>query len=115
VNLGNPARGLAFIRHIETVETYGNSPIVITPKTRDKIAAQQFTVVAAGDFEYCEDREDCERCSCRWNIYQHEYLHEHEVREGDWVLVRNRAWQSTPDPSVFVIKVDDILGVFREQ
>jgi len=100
-----PARGRAFIRHIETEETYPGSPIIITPKSQDQITRCQFEVVRVGDYFKCRD-EDCER--------PHTKLHEHRhnLCEGDWVLCKNRTWAETPDPDVFVIWTDDILGKF---
>lgn len=115
IDLGTPARGLAFIRHIQTSENYANSPIVITPKTRYAIAKCQFIVVAVGGCEICED-EDCERYHYAISTFSENgpSMHPHSVEVGDWVLVRNRAWMASPDPGVFVCRVDDVLGKFVE-
>jgi hypothetical protein len=113
-DLGIPTRGKAFIRHIETDERYNGSAIVITPKTRDAIAKCQFTVVAVGKFERCEDVEECERSRHLRERAKGLAWHIHDVYEGDWVLVRNRAWDVTPDPGVFVVRTDDVLGKFVE-
>lgn len=103
-----PARGLAYIKRISTAETYANSPILITAKTRDAIAACQFEVVSVGDYEWCKELDDCPRPHYKGG------WHKHRLMEKDWVLCRNRSWGSTPDPDVFVVRVVDILGVFRE-
>ncbi len=110
MNLGNPARGLAYITHIETHDTYANSPIIITPKTRDKLVSQQFTVLKVGDWGRCED-EECERTHANDEVTN---LHPHHVEAGDWVLVRNRSWSETTDPNVYVVGVDHILAKFVE-
>ena len=109
IDIGHPARGLAYIRHVETEERYGNSPIVILPTTRDKIAKQQFIVVGLGKYEICEDVDECKRVHNKWG------QHVHRLMCGDWVLVKNRSWMQTPDPSVFVVRQDAILGKFVER
>jgi co-chaperonin GroES (HSP10) len=108
IDLGQPTRGNAYIRHITTLETYANSPILIPVQARDKLAAQQFVVVAVGNYERCED-EECER--------QHtvEGEHAHQIEAGDWVLVRNRSWMLTPCPDTYVCRWDAILGKFVER
>jgi hypothetical protein len=108
IDLGHPARGLAYIRHITTVENYANSPIVIPVQARNKLSKQQFIVVNVGKYERCED-EDCRRLHNKWN------QHVHRLMMGDWVLVRNRSWSLTPDPDVYVVRQDAILGKFEER
>lgn len=108
IDLGYPASGLAFIRHVETVERYANSPIIVTPKTRDHLTRCQFIVTAVGDYEYCADVEDCGR------HHDKRGRHPHRLVEGDWVLVRNRSWSLTPDPDIYVIRQGYILGKFKE-
>jgi hypothetical protein len=104
-----PARGLCYIKHIQTAETYANSPIYITDKSRDAIAKQQFEIVALGKYEICEEPEECKRHHNKWN------QHVHRLMCGDWVLVKNRAWLATPDPDVFVVRQDAILGKLVER
>jgi co-chaperonin GroES (HSP10) len=103
-----PARGLVFIRHIETEDTYRGGSIIVPDQVKDKIARQQFTVVSVGDYERCEDPDECDR------PHHKGWMHKHRLMTGDWVLARNRSWMQTPDDSVFVIRQSDILGVFRE-
>ena len=103
-----PARGLAFIKHIQTDERYAGGHIVIPPQARDKVAKQQFIVAAVGKYENCDD-EDCRRLHNKYN------QHVHALTIGDWVLVRNRSWMQTPDPEVYVVRQDAILGKFVER
>lgn len=103
-----PARGLAFIKHVETEETYRGGTILIPDQARDKVAKQQFTVVAVGDYERCEDLEECKR------PHHKGVFHRHHLMQGDWVICRNRSWLASPDPDVYIIRQVDILGVFRE-
>lgn len=102
-----PARGRAFVKHITTQETYQGGSILIPDQARDKVARQQMIVVSVGDYEWCDD-EDCNRPHYKGG------WHKHRLMEGDWVLCRNRMWDCTPDPDVFVIWVVDILGIFTE-
>jgi hypothetical protein len=104
-----PARGLCYIKHIVTEDRYPGSPIYITDKSRDKVASQQFEIVALGKYEICEEPEECVRHHNKWN------QHVHRLMCGDWVLVRNRAWLATPDPDVFVVRQDAVLGKFVER
>jgi co-chaperonin GroES (HSP10) len=103
-----PARGLAFIRHIEVEDTYRGGSIIVPDQVKDKITKQQFIVVAVGDYERCEDPEECPR------PHHKGWMHKHHLMQGDWVLARNRSWMQTPDDEVFVIRQGDILGTFRE-
>ena len=104
-----PARGLAFVKHIETQETYAGSPIIIPEQTRDKVAKQQMIVVGLGNYERCEDLEECNRPHTKSGE------HQHRLKVGDWVLARNRSWGQTPDPEIYVIRQSDILGKFEEK
>lgn len=103
-----PAPGRVFIRHIETEERYGKSPIVIPAPIRDKVAKLQFEVVSCGGYEYCKNLEDCERPHTKRGE------HKHGLVEGDWVLMRGRSWMLTPDPAIFVAWQHDVLGKFHD-
>ena len=103
-----PARGLVFIRKIETEETYAGSPIVIPDPARDKVAQCQFLVVSVGDYEWCDDPEDCPR------IHHRGVMHKHRLCVGDWVLLRKRSWMASPDPDLYIARQVDVLGVFQE-
>lgn len=103
-----PPRGKAYIRHIETAEQYTGSSILIPAQARDKVARDQFVIVSVGDYERCPDPDECDR------PHHKERYHRHRLMIGDWVLVRHNAWMATPDPSVYVVRTDDILGVFEE-
>lgn len=100
-----PTRGLAFIRRIETEETYPSSNIIVTPKSRDQVTKCQFEVVRLGNYARCED-EDCTRPHTKAQE------HKHNLQIGDWVLCKNRSWMLTDDPHIYVIRTDDILGKF---
>ena len=104
-----PARGRAFIRHVTTAETYAGSPIIVPAQARDKVAKCQFVVVSVGDYEVCEDPDECPRPHYKGRF------HMHRLQIGDWVLVKHRMEIITPDPDVFVVNQSDILGVFEER
>jgi hypothetical protein len=103
-----PARGLALIRRIRTEDRYPGSRILLTDQSRDKVSACQFDIVAVGDYERCED-EDCLRSHNKKNE------HVHRLKVGDWVLCRNRSWELTPEPDLYVCKQDSILGKFEQR
>jgi hypothetical protein len=113
IDLGVPAHGLCYIKHVDTVETYANSPVIIPVQARDRVAKCQFEVVAVGPDEICEDPEECERPHL---VHFESDLHSHRggLAVGDWVLCRNRMWESTPDPAIFVVRQGDIIGRFVE-
>jgi hypothetical protein len=115
MKLGTPSRGLAFITRILTEDRYAGSSIILTDKSRDQIASQQFQVMAVGEFEICEE-EDCERFhNWAWGrVAGVPPLHPHDVKIGDWILAKNRSWLETPNPDIYCIRVEDILGKFLE-
>lgn len=101
-----PTHGLAFIRRITTEETYRGGRIVVPDASRDKLAALQFTIVALGPWERCDDA-DCDRPHT-------DGRHGTSLAVGDWVVVRKRAWLASPDPDLYIVRTGDILGVFEE-
>jgi hypothetical protein len=115
-----PARGLAWIKKVVTEETYRGGRLIIPDQARDKVAKQQFSVVALGDYEFCgyDSLDDCPLAHHikRYDIFRGKWVaeHRHRLKVDDWVVCRNRSWGSTPDPDVYVIRVSDILGLFKE-
>lgn len=114
-----PAPGLLFVRRIETEDTYRGSPIIIPEASRDKLAGQQWEVVSVGMCEVCDD-EDCERPHVvvfpdGIAIDRAKQGHPCDLKSGDWVLARKRAEAVTPDPTIYAIRQDDILGRFEER
>jgi co-chaperonin GroES (HSP10) len=106
-----PARGLAWLRKVETEETYRGGRLIIPDQARDKVAKQQFIVVALGDYEFC-GADSWEDCPLAHHTKRGE--HRHRLQVGDWVVARNRSWGDTLDPNVYDIRVEYILGVFQE-
>jgi hypothetical protein len=113
MNLGHPARGLAFIRHVTTEDRYQGGSIIIPEHIRDKVAKQQFNVIAVGEHERCED-EDCNRPHLHHGGWWKNLEHVCWAEAGDWVLCRNRSWAATPDPDIYVVRQSDILGKWVE-
>lgn len=110
-----PARGLCFVRRIETEEAYAGSKIVIPQQARDKVSRDQFVIIEAGDWERCEDYEECEQYHM-WDYKEDEYiwLHPHDLVAGDWVLIRYRSLLASPDPGVHIVSYRDVLAKFLE-
>ena len=114
-----PAHGLAFIRRIATEECYRGGAILIPEQVRDKIVSDQWEVVSVGAPEPCDD-EDCERIhdEGQQSLYVPggpDRSHPVYLIEGDWVLAKKRAPMATPDPDIFVVRVDDVIGRFVER
>ena len=109
----HPARGLAWLRHVETAEVYQSGRVIIPEPVRDKVARQQFEVVALGDYEFCE-ADSWEDCPLHMGAHTKRGEHRHRLQVGDWIVARNRSWDCTPDPDVYSVRVEYILGVFRE-
>lgn len=124
-----PAPGLAFVRKIQTAETYGGSAIIVPEQARDKVSAEQWEIVSVGAPEPCDD-EDCARkhlyimSNGSW-IYiapmsnvrfetekEPEKRHPCDLVPGEWVLVRKRAPVPSPEPDLWIIRQDDCIGRF---
>lgn len=106
-----PARGRAFVKKVETEDRYAGGRILIPDQARDRVSRQQFLIVALGDYEFCT-ADSWEECPLASHTKRGE--HRHRLQVGDWVLLRNRMWDSTPDPDVYVVRQEHILGVFQE-
>lgn len=115
-----PAPGLAFVRKIQTAEQYPGSQIIVPEQARDKVANDQWEIVACGAPEPCED-EACER-QHHQDILIHPRLldnygpgrtHPCHLAPGDWVLTRKRSVVPSPQPELFIVKQDDVIGKFE--
>jgi co-chaperonin GroES (HSP10) len=113
-----PARGLLFVKKIDTQETFAGGRIVIPHASREQMSAHQMHVVAVGADERCEN-EDCTR--------PHEYegatdegarVHPADVRltEGAWIYVQPRALvdASVEGEDLYFVRHDNVLAVLRE-
>lgn len=115
-----PAPGLAFVRRIQTDERYRGSPIVIPEQARDKIASEQWEVVSVGAPEPCDD-EDCERMHMEFTDIHDEFwkeqygsrCHLSNLRVEDWVLIRKRSAVESPEPGLYIVRQDAVIGKFE--
>lgn len=103
-----PARGLLYVRKIETEEVYRGGRVLIPQQAQDKIAKHQFEVVSVGDYARCPDVDECSRPHTKFGE------HRHYLVVGSWILAKNRSWGHTVDPDIYVLRQDDVLGVFQE-
>lgn len=122
-----PAPGLAFVRRVTTEENYRGSGIVIPEQARDKLSEMQWEIVACGAPEPCDD-EDCERyheCEvATWEICSREpfkdkgldilriRFHRCDLAPGDWVLLRKRSAVESPEPELWIVRQDAVIGRF---
>jgi hypothetical protein len=115
-----PARGIVSVRPIETQEHLPGGRIILTEKTREALAANQYEVVAVGFASPCEKPEECDRPTHGWR-YDHRkkkrYYHhptDSRIRPGAWVYVTPRSLVNAgTDEKLFFCRIDDLLGVFR--
>jgi hypothetical protein len=107
-----PARGLVWVRRVETPETTPHGHIVLTPDTRDALTVGQMEVVAIGAPAYCVD-PDCERCNRLTGIalYPEAFMHPTSAQVGDWVLVKHRSLTATHEDGLYCCQQDELLAI----
>lgn len=110
----SPAPGLAFVRKIQTAETYGGSAIIVPEQARDKVSESQWEIASVGDLEECKD-EECPRPHDPTGDFLNgpvQMWHPCDLAPGDWVLCRKRSVVPSPQPELFIVKQDDVIGRF---
>lgn len=112
---GTPARGLVWVRKVETAETLPGGLIVLPQEVRDGLTSCQAEVVAIGAPAVCED-EGCERhhVSRWWRQYEWATYHIHRLTVGDWVVVTHRALSPTHQDNLYCCHHDDVLARFNQ-
>lgn len=124
-----PARGLLFVRPVETDETLPGGRILLTQETRDAMVAHQCEVIAVGDFAECDPSRSREERKCE---RKHDYeciavdcggfctddgrrVHGHNIRVGDWLVVRPRSFIQGPsaERKEWFIHQDAVLAVLH--
>ena len=93
-----PARGLVLIRKPEVSHQPGR--IHLLSKTVGNWTEGQAEVVAIGPPPIPEEDDE------------EPFVVDPRIAVGAWVLTRFRRWVATDDPKEFVIRVEDIVGVF---
>jgi len=104
-----PARGLVWLRPVETPETLGHGRIILTEKTREALTTHQMEVVSVGAPSICEE-EDCERDH---GFTEHPKNHICDFCAGQWVLVKHRGLSETHQEGLYCAHQDDILAVLQ--
>ena len=92
-----PARGLLLIKKPEVTTQPGR--VILLDKTVGNWTQGQAEVLAVGAPAIPEEDEEIEPLDPR-------------VVVGAWVLTRFRRWVATDVPGEFLVKHDDVLGVF---
>ena len=99
-----PRDGTVIVEPVRTTETLGGR-IILPPQTRDRMTAQQMTVVAAGGVP---DRgEDADDPALAAQDQAKAALH-----PQDWILVKHRSWIEL-DRHRFIVPFDAVLGRFH--
>ena len=108
-----PARGLVYVRPVETAESIPGGRIILTEATRQNMTSCQAEVVSVGAPAYCSD-VDCERphgwlsydITSRW--------HATVVQRGDWVIVMHRSLTETHLDGLFCCNQDEVLAILKQ-
>lgn len=123
-----PARGLVLVRRVETDETIPGGRIILTQNERENMAAYQCEVVAVGSPERCEKPKKCNvKRHLEWfrmpvggtmprDCVYKASLHEHNLKAGDWVLIRPRSLtQPNSEKKEYLVRQSDVMAVFRSE
>ena len=109
-----PARGLLTVRKLEHEETLPSGRIIIPEAARETLASCQMEVVAVGEPEMCEDREECDRTL---HVTDDGIKHWHYigdgVHKGAWIITSPRALSETDEDGLYVCKQDAVLAVIE--
>lgn len=101
-----PRPGLALIRRPAIADTIPGGRIVLTENTREFLTLGQAELVSMGREAAPEDRT--------WaNEEDHCWEELARVPVGAWLLVAHRTWIPTDTDDIYLIRHEDILGVFR--
>ena len=106
---GTPARGLVWVRKVETAETLPGGVVILPQEVRDGLTSCQAEVVAVGAPVVCED-EDCERLHTPDPVVWKRQTHWPHVEPGQWVVVTHRALGETDQEGVYCCTQDDVLA-----
>lgn len=101
-----PARGRLIVQKPDTEETMPGGRIVLTQNERERMSANQVSVIAAGAPELCT-RKRCRR-------HHDGNTHPHGIKAGDWLLIQHRALiEADKDKGYYIISQNDALAIFR--
>lgn len=115
-----PSRGLLLVRPVETDEVKCGGVIILTADTRERITLGQCEVMAVGAPAECDPaRSRAERKCERWHWMETSperigvRVHRCDVRPGDWLLVRPRAFIDGPEPErkEWFVHQDDVMAI----
>lgn len=128
-----PARGRCLVRRVATEERLPGGLVILTEKTRETMAQLQVQIVAVGEPEVCED-EDCEKfhrgpCCIGGDEFGNFDGHsgpvtpyrihprDPRIKPNAWAIVQPRSFvdASIDGDELFVVKTDDVLGVFVQK
>ena len=132
-----PARGLLLVRPVDVTETLAGGRVILVADTRERMAANQYEVVAVGAFAVClPERSRAERKCTRPHVIEacggcedvvecgagmhwcadRRRVHAHSIRVGDWILTAPRVSIAGPDPesSACFVHQDSVWGIFHD-
>ncbi len=106
-----PAPGLALIRRPKFEKTEGGGRIELLDGTTEMWTQGQAEVVCLGPPALPDDPDDYDGDLNPDGTIPIDPL----LKEGSWVLTRFRTWVSTDVEGEYLIRVEDIIGVFRAE
>ena len=108
-----PARGTVLVRKLQTEDTIRGGKIVLPEQVRESMTPNQVEIVATGLPVLCDD-EDCERLHGVWVDF-HDYrslrVHDHELSEGQWVIIAPRSLVETHEDGLYLASQDAVLAI----
>ncbi len=104
-----PSPGLALIRRPTFEKTEGGGKIELLEGTTNMWTQGQAEIVTLGPLEAPEDPYDYDGDLTPDGKIPIDPL----LTEGAWVLTRFRGWMPTDKDGEFLIRTEDVLGVFR--
>ena len=114
------SRGLSLVKPVETDETRTGGAIILVADTRERMTLGQCEVVAVGAPAECDPaRSRAERKCERFHWMEtspertNVRVHRCDVRVGDWLLVRPRAFVDGPHPErkEWFVRQDDVMAI----
>lgn len=122
-----PARGVILVRPVESEETRAGGVIILTADTRERMTLGQCEVVAVGEAAECDPARSraerrCERMHFTERVERDGLgyplrTHGCDVRIGDWLLVRPRAFIDGPEPEKkeWFVHQDDVVAILGRE
>lgn len=109
----SPARGVLFVRHVETADQLPGGRILLPASVQAALTQLQMTVVDVGLPVVCEDQDCGRRHGWETDKVWTARVHPVDVAPGDWVVVKPRSLRDLDGSDLQCCAHDDVLAVLR--